>query len=260
MLLVTEYDDCLGIEKKVPPSVIRKIHLTDGVNPKLNTQPTLFGPPIYIVHLGYNLRTAENFIKQIPSDANVILVSPISRWGLYQVKLGLLDNIQRSDQFDTRESKVELVTKLTGLSKRKAAKALELLAYNFSLLEKNLDLLRWCSSTNSDIETALSSVEYYSYTDVLFYLCGSPKHTREKFLRTLARYRYANKHMLKYLRKAIEAFIDFKLDGEKAPTEHAYTVKRLSSILYLEDAITLQVILKNSHSLIDLLKGESSNN
>lgn len=258
MLLVTEYDDCLSIEKKVPPSVIRKIYLTEGVNPKLNTQQTLFGPPLFLVHLGYNLRSAENFIKTIPNDANVILISPLSRWNLYQSRLGLYDGINKSAQFDTRESKVELVMKLTGLSKKKASKALELLAYNFSLLEKNLDLLRWCSSTNADIETALSSVEYYSYTDVLFYLCGSQKHTREKFLRTLAKYRYANKHMLKYLRKAIDAFIDHKLDGEKPTTEHAYTIKRLSSFLYLEDAIMLQVILKNSHSLIDLLRGETS--
>jgi hypothetical protein len=259
MLLVTEYDECLDIEKKVPPSVIRKIYLTEGVNHKLNNQPTLFGPPLFLVNLGYSLRSAENFIKTIPSDANVILISPLSRWNLYQSKLGLYDGIKKSAQFDTRESKVELVMKLTGLSKKKASIAMELLAYNFSLLEKNLDLLRWCSTTGADLESALSSVEYYSYTDVLFYLCGSQKHTREKFLRTLAKYRYANKHMLKYLRKTIEAFIDHKLDGEKPTTEHSYTVKRLSSFLYLEDAITLQVIFKNSNSLIDLLRGELQN-
>lgn len=257
MLLVTEYDSCLDIEDKLPPSLVRKVYLGEGAPPSLNTKITLFGEPIHFIHLGYNLRSVETFVSSLPKESdNIILISPISRWGLYSVKLKNLPNLKVSNQFDTQESKVTLVRKLTRLNKIKASQALKILKYNFASIEKNLDLLRWCASTGSDVETALASVEHYSYTDVLFYLCGSKKHTQEKFIRTLARYRYGKKHILKYLKDTLDEFIDFKLEGKTPDKNAQYTVTKLSFFLYLEDAMRLRYTLDKVSNLSDLLKGE----
>jgi len=257
LLLVTEYDSALDIEKKLPPSMIRKVYLGEGVVPKLNMKPTMFGEPIHLVYLGYNLRSVENFTKSLSGNTdNIILIAPISRWGLYCVKLKGTDNLQMSNQFDTRESKVDLVMELTGLGKQKASKALGILKYDFALIHKNLDLLRWCKATGSDVESALASVEYYSYTDVLFYLCGSPRHTKEKFIRTLAKYRNGKKHILKYLKNTLDAYIEYKLEGEKPPKDSQYTITKLDSFLYLEDAMRLRYSLDKVNHLTDLLKGE----
>lgn len=257
MLLVTEYDSALEIKSKLPPSVIREIYLAEGVVPQLNNKPTMFGDPIHFVHLGYNLRPVETFTRSLEGDtSNVILISPISRWGLYSVKLKNLQDLQVSNQFDTRESKVALVTFLTGLNKTKSQKALGLLKYNFAMVEKNLDLLRWCGSTGADIESALASVETYSYTDVLFYLCGSKKHTREQFIRTLAKYRHARKHMVKYLKDMLDDFIDLKLEGKAPAKDREYMITKLSLFLYLEDAMRLRYSLDKVTDLTDLLKGE----
>lgn len=260
MLLVTEYDSALDIEKKLPPSLVRKVYLGEGQAPRLDTKPSMFGTPVHFIYLGYNLRSVENFIRDLQGNTdNVILISPIARWGLYSFKLKTVEGLQVSNQFDTRESKVALVSQLTGLPKRKATKALDILKYNFALIEKNLDLLRWCNTTNSDVETALASVEYYSYNDVLFYLCGSNKHSKEKFLRTLARYRNGKKHILKYMKKTLDEFIDYKLEGEKPSKDSAYTISQLERFLYLEDAMTLRFALDNVKHLSDLLKGEVYN-
>ena len=257
MLLVTEYDSALQIKEKLPPSVVREIYLVSGVVPQLNNTPTLFGTPIHIVYLGYNLRPAEQFITSLKGNtSNVILVAPLSRWGLYGVKFKTVADLQISNQFDTQESKVELVQKLTGLNKKKTTQALSILKYNFGMIEKNLDLLRWCGTTNSDIETALASVEYYSYSDVLFYLCGSKKHTKEKFMRTLSRYRYGKKQIFKYLKDTLDDFIDYKLDGIEPPKDMKHTIDKLSMFLYLEDALRLRYTLDHAKDLSDLLKGE----
>lgn len=258
MFLVTEYDDSLAIEHKVPASSIRKIYLTEGSSPILNKAPTLFGRPIHYVYLGYNLRSVETFVNSLEGDtSNIFLISPISRWGLYSVKLKYIDGLQVSNQFDTQESKVDLVANLTNLNKTKSKKVLKLLKYNFAAVESNLDLLRWCAKTNSDIETALASVEKYSYTDILFYLCGSNKHTRQQFVRTLAKYRHGKKHILKYLKDMLDDYIDWKLDSVDPPKSNAYTLQKLSMFLYLEDAMSLRYALNNVNSLTDLLKGES---
>lgn len=257
MLLVTEYDSALEVEGRVPPSMIRKTYIREGAVPTLNTSPTIFGEPLHFIYLGYNLRAVETFVKSLQGDTkNIILISPISRWGLYSVKLKHLQNLSVSNQFDTRESKVRLVQNLTGLSAKKATLALTLLQYNFSLVEKNLDLLRWCHSTGSDVETAIASVEYYSYQDILFYLCGSKKHTKEKFIRTLARYRYGKKSILKYMKDVLDEFISVKLDGEKPSKDMEHTIQKLSFFLYLEDAMRLRYTLNNVTHLTDLLKGE----
>ena len=257
MLLVSEYDSALEIEKKLPPSLVKKLYLTEGSTPYLDMKPTMFGNPIHFVYLGYNLRSAENFVKSLKGDtSNVILISPISRWGLYNVKFKGVEDLRISNQYDTRESKIDLVMKLTGLSNRDTVKALSILKYDFALIEKNLDLLRWCKATNSDIETALSSVEYYSYTDILFYLAGSPKHSKEKFLRTLAKYRNGRKHILKYLKNTLDSFIEYKFEGKQPSKDSQYTVSRLERFLYLEDAMRLRYALDNVSHLSDLLKGE----
>lgn len=257
MLLVTEYDSCLDIEDKLPPSLVRKVYLGEGATPSLNTKMTLFGEAIHFVYLGYSLRSVEGFVSSLSgSSDNVILIAPISRWGLYSVKLKTVANLQVSNQFDTQESKVDLVRKLTGLNKTKANQALKILKYNFAKIEKDLDLLKWCATTGSDVETALASVEHYSYTDILFYLCGSKHHTQEKFIRTLARYRYGKKHILKYLKDTLDEFIDFKLEGTTPNKNAQYTVTKLSLFLYLEDAMRLRYSLDQVSNLSDLLKGE----
>lgn len=257
MLLVTEFDPALEIEDKLAPSMVRKIYLSEGITPILNTTPTMFGDPIHFIYLGYNLRPVESFVKSLPKDSdNVILISPISRWGLYSVKLKTLPNLQVSNQFDTQQSKIDLLKRLTGLGQTKSIQALKILKYNLAQVEKNLDLLRWCATTGADIETALASVEYYSYTDILFYLCGSKKHTKEKFIRTLAKYRHGKKHILKYLKETLDAYIEFKLEGEEPPKDTKYTVTKLSLFLYLEDAMRLRYSLNQVSNLEDLLRGE----
>lgn len=217
----------------------------------------MFGEPIHFVYLGYNLRATESFTASLKGDTgNIILICPISRWGLYSVKLKHMANLQVSNQFDTADSKVDLVRKLTGLNKTRATKAMKIMKYNFAMVEKNLDLLRWCQTTGSDVETALASVENYSYTDVLFYLCGSPKHTKEQFIRTLAKYRHGKKHILKYLKDTLDAFIDFKLEGLEPAKGSQYVVSKLNLLLYLEDAMRLRYSLNQVQDLTDLLKGE----
>ncbi|MFF2798228.1 hypothetical protein [Lysinibacillus xylanilyticus] len=257
MLLVTEHDPALEIEKQLPPSLVRKVYLAEGVAPKLNTTPTFFGKPVHFVYLGYNLSTVETFVKSLSGDTrDVILISPLSRWGLYSVKLKMLPDLQVSNQFDTQESKVKLVRELTGLNRNKTMQAMKILKYNFAMIEKNLDLLKWCASTGSDVETALASVETYSYTDILFYLCGSKRHTRERFIRTLAKYRYGKKHILKYLKDTLDDYIDFKLEAKAPPKGSDYTVKKLNLFVHLEDAMRLRYSLDQVSDLSDLLRGE----
>lgn len=254
---MTEFDRCLEVEKRLPPSMIRKTHLTEGAIPTLNTQDTMFGKPLHFVYLGYNLRAVENFVGGLKGDtSNVILISPISRWGLFSVKLRHVEGITLSNQFETRESKVELVMSLTGLPSRKATKALDILQYNFALVESNVDLLRWCSQTGEDVETALASVERLSYTDVLFYLCGRRNSTQEKFVRTLAKYRNGKSHILKYLKSTLDSFIEYKLEGQEPSKEHQYVVEQLVRFYYLEDAMRLRLSLDKVKNLSDLLKGE----
>lgn len=252
MLLVTEYDPALEVEKDLPPSLIKKIYLMKGETPTFTNKRTIFGDPVFFVYLGYDLRTVEKVIKSIPKELNVILISPLSRWGLYQLKLTTDPNILKSDFLDSREGKVGLVEKLTGLSHKRSLQALDLMKYNLNLLEKNMDLLRWCATTGADIETALQSVEYYSFSDILFYICGSTKHSRDKFLRTLSRYRYGKKKILKYLKSSLDDYIGYMLEGAKPKKENEYSVHRLKEFLWLEDAITIRIILDTTKDLVEL--------
>ena len=257
MLIVTEKDPSLDELDKLPPSLVKKVYLTEGQTPVLDYRPTIFGSPIYVVYLGNNLRAVETFVSSVTTNRDsLILVSPLSRWGLYNVKLKNIPDLIVSNQLDSLDSKVILVKEMTGLSKKESKNALVILRFNFSLVQHHLDLLQWCAKTKSSVEQALSTVEMFSYSDILFYLCGSPYHTRDKYIRTLAKYRNAKKGVLKYLKDSLDDYIDVYLYGKEAPKDSAYLISKLSRFLYLDDALRLRHTLDSVKDLSDLLKGE----
>lgn len=220
----------------------------------LDTRKGMFGEAVNIVYLGTNSRNAEKFISSVKTGHdNIILVSPISTWNLYKVLLHSNSGITVLDTFDDRESKVELVQLMTGLGKRASSKALKILNYNFSLVERNLDILRWCAQTKTDVETPLMDNESMNYNDILFYLAGSQNATRDKFRRVLSKYRYGFNSMQKYFIKSIDQYIDSYLYGTETPS---YTSKQLSRFLFLEDALILKVFFEKARKVEDILKGE----
>lgn len=255
MLLAIEHDPLLPtIKESLPPSQVRQVYLRDGDIPLLDTKRGIFGDVVTLVHLGTSPKTAERFIASLKGDTgNIILVSPIAMWSLYSVLLHSVDGIQILDTFDSRDAKVDLVQVMTGLGRNQSSKALKILKYSFSAVEKNLDILRWCSDTGTDVEIPLNDNETSSYTDILYYLTGSPKHTQEKFLRTLAKYRYGHKSIIKYCKKALDQYLDSFLYGEEDPS---YTSQQLSRYLHLEDALILRQVLDRTRKLEDLLEGE----
>lgn len=257
MLLVTEYDNGLELEGKIPPSLIRKVYLTEGAVPTLNNTPTMFGKPVHFVYLGYNLRSVEEFVKSLSGDTSrIFLIAPLSRWSLYSLKLKFVDDLKISNQFDTRKSKVDLLSRLSGLNAARSAKAMKIMKYNFAQLESNLDLLKWCARTGADVESALFSIENLSYTDVLFYLCDNTKGDRGRFIRALYKYRNARKYLIKYLKDILDDYIEYRLNNVNPPKSSEYTVKKLGFFLYLEDAMELRYALDSVKSIPDLLRGE----
>lgn len=245
MFLTLEHGRINELKEKLPPTIARELYLRGGVSPLLDLTPSPFGKPVHFVYLGYEIRDVQEFIKVNAKldTSNVFLIAPLGRWNLYLHKLKSSRDIEVVNEFDTFDLKVELVKDLTGLKAKEAKTAVKFLRGNFTLIEKNLGVMQEAARTKVSVEMALLAAKSYSYTDILFYLCGSKRHSRKDFMHALTKYRYGSSKLLKYLRKVIDAYINLKLEGE-LPKDSSleYTLKQLSDFLYLEDALELQIL------------------
>lgn len=252
ILVITETSKVYKRIIEMPPSALTHLSLTQKT--VLNPNKGLYGETINIVYVYGELRNLLH-LKLGDYKGKVVIVAPINL--IFAVSRFLsINQIQHSLEQPTSEELIELVkTKFTA-SETQAKFICNHFKNNYKyIMLNNVAITQYIKDNITLPERYI--MKSTSYVDVLMYLCGDPNVSQNIYIQTLYKYRYAGKHIIKFIRRILNLYIELYFgettDKLYSGSQEILLVEHMAEFLPIERAYQLYLNLENA-TCEDLLK------